>query len=90
MGGKCWHCPVQGGARDAQGVRAPGWEFCFPLLSFDSRPVEVGDQQNKCSCSSSQLFGLFPSWFYLLGGFPCPLCWSRDRMCRGISLRVVG
>lgn len=43
-------CP---GARDAQGVRAPGWEFCSPLLSSNLRLVEIRDQQNKSSCSSS-------------------------------------
>lgn len=43
-------CP---GARDAQGVRAPGWEFCSPSLSSNLRPVEIRDQQNKSSCSSS-------------------------------------
>lgn len=69
MGWKCWHCRGHRGAWDTWGVIAPGWEFCFPLLCFNSRPVEIRDQQSKSNCSSS--FGLFSQGDFFVGRIPC-------------------
>lgn len=74
----------------AWGVRAPGWEFCFPLLCLDSRPAEIRDQQSKSNCSSSQALWPFSRGAFALGGSPCASWQSRDvqwdpRACCGVD-----
>lgn len=76
------------GAQDAQGVGAPGWEFCSPLLSFNSRPVEIRDQQNKSSCSSSLSLAFSQAVFFSWEGPPVH-CAAVGTGC-GISVCVMG
>lgn len=76
---------------DAQGVGAPGWEFCFPLLCLDSRAVEIWEQQNKPNCSSSlDLWPFSQAGFFFVRRIPLSIVLQQGQMCSGISLPVVG
>lgn len=76
------------GVVDAQGVGAPGWEFCFPLLCFHLRPVEIRDQQGKSNCSSSQALWPFSQAVFSVGRIPLPIVqdaqWDLS-VCRGMN-----